>query len=743
MRRLVASVSLAFTFAAAGCSAPPRPFDPPRPPPPHVDVTTTEQPEPKAMDEKTPAVDVYHGESITDPYRWLENGDAKAVKAWTAEQNEKTRAFLDKGDTRKKLRARLDELLEIGFVSSPVVRTGTAGSGKKQPHRYFLVRREGKQDQPIVYVREGLAGKERALLDPTTFSKDATSALDWWYVSTDGSKVAYGASVSGDEQSTLRVRDVATGKDTTDEIPRTRMSSVAWMPDGNSFFYSREPEPGTVPKDEEHYHRKLYRHTLGADWKTDVLVWPPAGDARWKMTDIPGAQVSPSGRWLVVRIHHGWGKSSVMMRDLHDEKAPWITLVTGVDAQFDPMLHRQGKDDVLFMRSNEGAPNFEIYAVDFAKPEKGNWKKIVAEAPDALRDFDAVGDTLFLSYLHRASSRLERRTLDGKNPQPIALPVLGTASVPHGDLDGTEAMFELQSYGFPPTVYRVDLHKPAAPTVFAKIDVKGMDPASIAVDQIEAKSKDGTIVTAFVVHRKDVKNDGTAPGILYGYGGFNISQTPSFNRTVYSFLEHGGVYVVANLRGGAEYGEKWHRDGMLDKKQNVFDDGIAVAEALKSQKWVDPKRLGLLGGSNGGLLVGALVTQRPDLFRAAVCAVPLLDMLRYQRFLIAKLWIPEYGSSDDPVQYKWLRAYSPYHHVKDGTAYPAMLFMTAESDSRVDPMHARKMAARMQEATSSGLPVLLRVETKAGHGVGKPRHKQLEELADEYAFFFEELGVKP
>jgi len=725
--------SLTLAAAIVGCAAP----QPPPPKPvvavaPSVSVVVT-PPSKLPMNLKKPVVETMHGEQIVDPFRWLEDSESADTKAWTAAQNERTRKYLDDGDLRSKLRARIDELLSIGFVSSPVLRTGQG----KQPRRYFHVRREGKQDQPFVYVREGLTGKDRVLLDPTTFTADKTSALDWWYVSPDGARVAYGASVSGNEQSTLYVRDVATGKDLADEIPRTRMSSVAWFPDGTGFFYTREPEPGTVPKEEEHYHRKVYEHRIGNHWKHDPLVFPLASDTRWKMTDVPAVVLAPSGKHLVVRMSHGWAKSSVLIKDLSAKNAEWVTMVTGVDALFDPMFH---KGDALFLRSNEGAPNYKIYRIDPKKPERAAWKEIVPEGKDPIRDFDAVGDALFISYLHKASSRLERRALDGKLVSELPLGGIATASVPHGDLDGDDAMFEVQSYAQPPTIHRLELKKPGT-TVFAKIEAP-IDPSAIAIEQLEAKSKDGTLVTAFVVHRKDAPRDGSAPGILYGYGGFNISQTPTFNRTVYAFLEKGGVYCVANLRGGAEYGETWHRAGMLDKKQNVFDDAFAVAEKLFADKWVAPKRLAALGGSNGGLLVGALVTQRPELFRAAVSAVPLLDMLRYHHFLIAKLWIPEYGSAEDEKAFHWLRAYSPYHHVKEGTAYPAVLFMTAESDARVDPMHARKMAARLQEATSSEHPILVRIETKAGHGAGKPRHKQLEELADEYTFFFRELGVK-
>jgi prolyl oligopeptidase len=616
-----------------------------------------------------------------------------------------------------------------------------------------------------VYVREGIAGKDQVLFDPTAFafaSGDKTSALDWWYPSEDGALIAYGASLSGDEQSTLHVRDVATGKDRKDIIPRTRMSSVAWLPDGSGFFYSREPDPGSVPKGEEHYHRKVYQHVLGREFEKDPLIFPPAGTDR-PMTDMPMVMVTPSGRFLIVRVSQGWAKSSVYLKDLKAKDAKFVTVVEGVDALFDPMPHKDAKgNDLVLVRTNDGAPNFRIYSFDPTKPERAKWKEIVAERDLPIRDVDAVGRSLFISYLRKASSYIEMRSLDGAVTGVVDLPWYATASVPHGALDGDEALLEVQSYTMPPRILHIPSLKTPKP-----VETKGLEkqingptkPGSLPtkelmridapfdtgvykVDQIEAKSKDGTAVTAFVVHKSDVPMDGTAPTILYGYGGFNISQTPSFNRTVYAFLERGGVYVVANLRGGAEYGEAWHRAGMLDKKQNVFDDAIAVAEKLVADKWTSPTRLAIQGGSNGGLLVGALLTQRPELFRAVVCAVPLLDMLRFQHFLIAKLWVAEYGSADDPKQYPWLKAYSPYHHVIDGTKYPAVLLMTAESDARVDPMHARKMAARLQAATASENPILLRVETKAGHGVGKPRSKQLEELSDQYTFLFEQLGVK-
>jgi prolyl oligopeptidase len=548
------------------------------------------------------------------------------------------------------------------------------------------------------------------------------------------------------------VRDVETGKDLVDAIPRTRASYVAWHPDGKRFFYTRLPDIGSVPKDEESYHRKVYEHVLGTDPAKDPLVF---GDAL-PMTDWPAPMVTPSGRWLVMYVGHGPGKSSVWIKDLAAKQGKWIAVVDGPDAVFMPLPHTDPttKKDVVYVRTNEGAPNYKVLAVDPNKPAREAWKVEVEEREIALRDIDVVGRTLFLGYLEKAHSRIERWSLGGAHRETLEVPPLSSASVPHGEWNGEEALYEVQSYVLPPQIVHLSSIKEApagkkpdaegtkiASAVFAKVEQSSIDTSGFEVRQIEAPSKDGTKVTAFVVARKDVKPDGKNPAILYGYGGFNLTQTPAFNRTVYAFLERGGVYVISNLRGGAEYGEAWHRGGMLGKKQNTFDDQIAVAESLIAAGWTSKERLAIQGGSNGGLLVAALVTQRPDLFRAAVCSVPLTDMLRYHHFLLAKLWIPEYGSSDDKEQYEWLKKYSPYHHVKEGVPYPAVLVLTGVSDSRVDPLHARKFAARLQASTSSERPILLRIETKAGHGAGKPRSKQLEELTDLYGFVFQQLSV--
>jgi prolyl oligopeptidase len=704
-------------------------------------------------------VDDYFGDKIADPYRWLEDNDSKEVEAWTVAENARTRGILDGDPRRNKLHARIDELLSIGFVSAPTLRTVTT-KGKKHT-RYFFTKREGKQDQAVLLVRDAADGADRVLIDPLTLGgEDKTTAIDWWFVSEDGGKVAYGISASGDEMSTLHVRDVESGTDLSDAIPRTRATWIAWHPDNKRFFYVRLPEAGSVPKDEEPYHRKVFEHVMGKPWKDDALVFDPESVPNGKMTDWPGPSISPNGRWLVVYVGHGPAKSSLWLKDLKKKDAKWIALVDGVDALYNALPHVRASKDVIYVRTNEGAPNFRIFEIDPNAPDRAKWKELIAETTSPLRDFEVVGDNLFLGYLDAACSRIERVDLDGAHRASIELPEHSSASVPRGQWDGDEAVFEEQSFVAPPRLMRiagiqemlapkkVELKglptkkpKTLATTTFSTIEQSLVDLSQYEVEQIHSKSKDGTQVSAFVLQKKGTPRDGTAPTILYGYGGFNLVQTPVFNRTVFAFLERGGIWVLSNLRGGAEYGEAWHRGGMLENKQHTFDDQIAVAEEIVARKITSPSKLAIQGGSNGGLLVAALETQRPDLFHAVVCQVPLTDMLRYQKFLLAKLWVPEYGSSDDAAQYKYLAAYSPYHHVADGVAYPATMVLTGVSDSRVHPLHARKFAARLQASTSSDRPILLRVEDKAGHGAGKPRSKQVEELTDIYVFLFSQLGL--
>ena len=668
-------------------------------------------------------VETLHGVKVPDPYRWLENGDCAEVKEWTIKQNAFTRSMLDKLLGRDKIHARLDQLLEVGSVAG----------GLPRGNRIFFTKREGKQNQSILYV--DIAGKEKPVVDPNPLSKDGTVTLDWWFPSKDGKLVAYGLSSSGSEQSTLRIRDVDSGEDLKDVIERTRACSLAWTADGKGFYYTRYPKPGSVPKGEENYNRHVYHHKLGDDPTTDEKIF---GDGRHAQ-DWPNVALSPDGRWLVVTEKKGWAKSEVYFKDLLKNEG-FNALVENVNAHFTVVP----RDDRFYVLTNEKAPRYKLMSVEPQKPQRENWKEIIPEGKDVLEAAAPIGKKIVALFQRSATSHLAVYDKEGKLLKPISGVGIGSVSGLSGEANGDEIFFGFQSYTQPPGIFRFDLSDRAAEPRLWQSVKSAIDPAAFAVEQVKYPSEDGTSITMFIISKKGHKKDGKTPTVLYGYGGFNISMTPTFNPARFlTIVEQGGIMAVANLRGGSEYGEEWHRAGMLDKKQNVFDDFIAAAEYLVKEKFTDKDHLAIMGGSNGGLLVGAALTQRPDLFKAVHCAVPLLDMVRYHKFLIAKLWIPEYGSSENADDFKWLHAYSPYHRVKDGTTYPAVLITTAESDSRVDPLHARKMAARLQAATASANPILVRIEEKAGHGAGKPRAKVLEEQADVWSFLLAELGVKP
>ncbi|HXI04264.1 MAG TPA: prolyl oligopeptidase family serine peptidase, partial [Candidatus Saccharimonadales bacterium] len=588
-------------------------------------------------------------------------------------------------------------------------------------------------NQPVLLVRDGDAGPDRALVDPNAFAADGTSALDWWYPSRDGRFLAYGISDRGSELSVLRVLDVATGRDLGEIIPQTRACSLAWDPGADGFFYTRYPSPGTVPEGEEMYHRRVFHHRLGDDPRSDAPVF---GEGR-PLDAWPNVALSPSGRWLVVMEAEGWIRTRVYLRDLRSGGG-WISLVDESHALYavTPL------DDRLLVHTNEDAPAWRLMSADPERPAREEWKDLIPEGPDVLQSIEVAGGRIFAACLRDAASELRVHAMDGALLGTVGLPPRGTVTFMDGEEKGDVLFTGYVSFTVPPMIYRHAIRsgrtEPWA-TMPSPIDGDGFETR-----QIHCTSRDGTRIPIFVIHRAGMKRDGRNPVLLTGYGGFNVPLTPSFDRESFVWLESGGVVAVAILRGGGEFGETWHRAGMLESKQNVFDDFIAAAEHLIREGYTGPERLAIRGGSNGGLLVGAALTQRPDLFRAVVCRVPLLDMIRYHRFRIARLWIPEYGCSEDPEQFRWLIAYSPYHNVRDGVAYPAVLLTTAEADSRVDPMHALKMAARLQQAQAAPeRPVLLRVESRAGHGAGKPLSKQLDEQVDVWSFLFRELGVDP
>ena len=667
------------------------------------------------------------GHSISDPYRWLEDADSLATQEFDRQELAYARSVLDPLPGRDRIHQQLTELLSIGIIGTPQV------GGKN----YFYIRRDGVENQPLLMVREGVHGKDRALVDVNLLSADGTVALDWWAPSDDGKYVAYGTSPGGSEESTLRVVETATGKVLPDSIDRARHANLAWKKDNSGFYYGRTPKKGDVPAGEEVYHVKIFYHALGSDPEKDALIFGAGRQAQ----DIPVAQLADDeDRWLLITVYEGYTKTEMYLQDLKAGTPP-VEITSGKDFIYSGEILR----GQLYIFTNEDAPRYRVLRVDARKPGREFWREIVPESDAVLKNVLIVHGNLFGLYEKNATSLLKIFSSDGHFLSDVNLPGLGSITAVGGKWDSEEAFFGFQSFTVPPSVYMIDFNAGDASELWARVDAPAIDPSAYEVKQVWFASKDGTKVPMFVFHKKGLALNGKNPTVLTGYGGFNISLTPSFVGDRYLWLEHGGVFAVANLRGGSELGEEWHRAGMLDKKQNVFDDFIAAAEYLIAQKYTDKDHLAIRGGSNGGLLVGAAFTQRPELFRAVVCAVPLLDMLRYQHFQIAKLWIPEYGSAEDAKQFDWLYAYSPYHHVKAGTEYPAILFMTAESDTRVDPMHAKKMAALMQAEAANGMsrerPILLRIEPKAGHGVGKPVTKQIEELTDVYSFLFWQLGV--
>lgn len=669
---------------------------------------------------REPLVELLHGEPVPDPYRWLEDGASAEVQAWTAAQNALTERWLAAVPARDAIRARLGELLAIGVLGSPTPARG----------RYLYQRRDGRQNQPILYVRDGVGGEDRVAVDVNRLDADGTTALDWYHVSPDGRRLAYGLSRDGSEQSTLHLLDLASLEPLPDLIPRTRAADVAWLPDASGFYYTRYPAAGEVPAGEEHYHRAVWFHRVGDDPAHDARVFTPAAKEHW-----PGVALSDDGRWLVIGVARTFDQTDLYLLDRAAGGEP-VAVATGLPAIFDGQVVR----GTLYIRTNEGAPTFRLVATPAATPGRAHWREVVpARAGAVLSSVAVTARHLVLDWLERAVARLEVMSLDGGEVRDVPLPALGSLFGLGAEPEGEELFFGFSSYTVPPSVYRLDLRAETV-ALWRRVEAD-IAPERFTVEQVTYPSRDLTPVSMFLVRRRDVVPDGTAPCFLTGYGGFNVSMTPGFARSYLPWLERGGVIAVPNLRGGGEYGEDWHRDGMLDAKQHTFDDCIAAAEWLVREGWTRPERLALQGGSNGGLLAGAVLVQRPELFRAVVIQVPLLDMLRYHHFLIARLWIPEYGTADDPEQFRWLRAYSPYHHVVEGTPYPAVLLATAESDSRVDPMHARKMAARLQHATSSAHPVLLRLESRAGHGAGKPLAKLLDELTDSWTFIFRELGL--
>lgn len=674
---------------------------------------------------KGDAVDTYHGVAVPDPYRALEDPDSPETRAWVEAENRVTFGYLEAIPARARLKDRLTRLWDYEKFGAP----------SKQGHRYFYSRNSGLQNQSVLYTADSLDAEARVLIDPNTLSADGTVALAGTSVSEDGGLIAYGVAAAGSDWVEYKVRDVATGRDRPDHLKWIKFSGADWLKDGSGFFYGRfpEPEPGASLK-APNYYQKLYFHKLGTDQRDDVLVYERPDQKEWQFH----ATVSEDGHYLVITVSKGTDdKYRVSYKNLNRPEMKPVELIDTFEAEYS-FLDNDGT--VFWFKTNKGAPRGKVIAIDTRDPAPEKWVDVIPEQAETLRGVSIVGDTFIASYLKDAHSQVKLHDLKGKFLREVEFPTLGTAAGFGGKRTDTETFYAFTTFTAPPTVYRYDI-KTGESTVFKRPKVD-FNPDDYETTQVFYPSKDGTKIPMFLSHKKGLKLDGSNLTYLYGYGGFNIALTPSFSPANVVWMERGGVYAQPGLRGGGEYGEAWHQGGTKFNKQNVFDDFIAAAEYLIARKVTSTPKLAIGGGSNGGLLVGACLTQRPDLFGAALPAVGVLDMLRFHKFTIGWAWVDDYGSSDDPEGFRYLSTYSPLHNVKAGTGYPATMITTADHDDRVVPAHSFKFAAALQAAQSGDAPVLIRIETKAGHGAGKPTSKVIEEAADRWAFLLRNLHAE-
>jgi prolyl oligopeptidase len=660
----------------------------------------------------TDTADTLYGVSLPDPYRWLEDQKAPDTRAWIDAENAYTDAVIGPLPGKERIERRLTELIKIDLVTSPVVRGG----------RYFFSKRAADQEQPVLYVRKAEGAPDEVLVDPQTLSAEHAISVVFADVSADGRMVAYGARLGGEDEVEVRLLDVDAGR-VVDTLRKARYSGINITPDKQGVYYSRQTPDGP----------RVFRHRIGGAEADAELFGKGYGPEKIIDTDLSG-----DGRYLLVTVLHGSAarKSEIYVQDLAQGGA-LRPIVNDLDALF---VGRIG-GGTLFLRTNWNAPNYRVMAVDLRDPARDKWREVVPQGESVISNASVAGGRVFVTRLEDVQPRIQAYAPDGKPGPEVPLPGIGATGGIGGDWDVDEAFFTFSSLAQPQTIYRHRVST-GATDVWARLAVP-IKSEDVQLRQVFYKSKDGTRIPMFVAHRKGLVLDGKRPTLLTAYGGFNVAQLPSFSARAALWIESGGVYALANLRGGGEYGEEWHRAGMLEKKQNVFDDFIAAAEWLVASKYASADTLAISGNSNGGLLVGAAMTQRPELFKAVVCGYPLLDMIRYHKFFVAGYWVPEYGSADDKAQFEVLRAYSPYQNVKKGVRYPAVLFITGDGDTRVAPLHARKMTALMQAATSSPAdhPVLLHYDTKAGHSGGLPASKQIDDLTQEMRFLFWQLGV--
>ncbi len=674
---------------------------------------------------KIDQVDDYHGTKVADPYRWLEDPDSEETKAWVEAQNQLTFGYLGEIEVKETIKQRLTQLWNYEKYGSPF----------KEGNRYFYFKNDGLQNQSVLYTLTSLEAEAIVLLDPNTLSKDGTIALSGLSISNDGKLMAYGLSTSGSDWNEWKIRDVETGKDLSDKIKWVKFSGASWTHDGQGFFYSRYDEPNEATKLEDaNYYQKLYYHKLGTAQAEDRLIYERPDQKEWMF----GAGVTEDGRYLIISTSRGSDpKNLVFYQDLQTPDAPIVELIGEFEANYS-FIDNDG--ETFWFRTDLDAPRGRVIAIEINHPAKESWKEVIPQAAETLEGVGLLNNQFVLDYLKDARSSIKIFNLDGEFVREIELPGIGSAGGFGGKRYDTETFYTFTSFTTPLTIYRYDMVFGES-RLFRKPNLE-FNSEEYETKQVFYSSKDGTQVPMFITHKKGLKLDGSNPTYLYGYGGFNVSLSPNFSISRLVWMEMGGVYAIANLRGGGEYGEDWHQAGTKLNKQNVFDDFIAAAEWLISNNYTKPAKLAIAGGSNGGLLVGACMIQRPELFGAAIPAVGVMDMLRFHKFTIGWAWCADYGSPENPEEFQALYAYSPLHNLKPKTAYPATMITTADHDDRVVPAHSFKFAAALQEANGGEKPVLIRIETKAGHGAGKPTSKIIEELADEWAFLVRTLDVE-
>lgn len=670
---------------------------------------------------KVDVVDDYFGTKVADPYRWLEDDNSEETAEWVSEQNKVTNDYLSKIPFRDKLKERFEKLYNYPKYTAPF----RAGD------KYYFFKNDGLQNQSVMYVKDELNGEAKVFLDPNKFSEDGTKSLSNISFSKDGKWFVYGVSSGGSDWDEFFVMNALTGEKLNDHLKWIKFSGIAWKEEG--FYYSRYPEPTGSELSTKNQYSKVYFHKIGDDQSNDVVIYEDAS----KPDRGFSAGTTEDERFLIIYFSEGTHNNGLLVKDLSDPGSKFISIVDDLNNNYGVV---DNLEDKLLVLTDYSASNYRLILVDPKNPARENWKDVIPETKNVLQSVQIFGEKLFATYMQDASHHVYVYNIDGKFESEIKLPSLGSVGF-SGRRDDNLAFYSFTSFTFPGTIFKLDVNS-------LKSELYQQAELDFDFDSYETKqafytSKDGTKVPMFIVHKKGLQLDGNNPTYLYSYGGFNISLNPSFSTSRLMFLENGGVFAMPNIRGGGEYGEEWHKAGMLDKKQNVFDDFIAAAEYLIKGGYTNPSKLACAGGSNGGLLIGAVINQRPDLFTVAVPQVGVMDMLRFHKFTIGYYWVVEYGSSEDPEQFKYLYKYSPLHNIKADLDYPATLVTTADHDDRVVPAHSFKYIATLQEKYKGENPVLIRIETKAGHGAGKPTSKIIDEVADVWGFIFYNLGIEP